>query len=118
MLTANAPETKDNDFTWEDFQARNNNELVAILGNFVNRAVVLTRKYFGGMVPASRRTHRHRPRHDGEYVRRAAVLTRHSTSNSTSARALREAMEMARIGNRYLQETEPWKTAKTDRAAQ
>lgn len=113
VLTANAPETKDNDFTWRDFQARNNSELVAILGNFVNRAMVLTFKYFEGIVPQA-----------GELadVDRAAIAEiRQSVEALTAAldtfhfrEALKEAMNIARIGNRYLQETEPWKVAKTD----
>ena len=113
VLTANAPETKDNDFTWRDFQARNNSELVAILGNFVNRAMVLTFKYFNGIVPQA-----------GELadVDRAAIAEiRQSVEALTAAldtfhfrEALKEAMNIARIGNRYLQETEPWKVAKTD----
>lgn len=113
VLTANAPETKDNDFTWRDFQARNNSELVAILGNFVNRAMVLTFKYFEGIVPQA-----------GELadVDRAAIAEiRQSVEALTDAldtfhfrEALKEAMNIARIGNRYLQETEPWKVAKTD----
>lgn len=113
VLTANAPETKDNDFTWRDFQARNNSELVAILGNFVNRAMVLTFKYFNGIVPQA-----------GELadVDSAAIAEiRQSVEALTAAldtfhfrEALKEAMNIARIGNRYLQETEPWKVAKTD----
>ncbi len=113
VLTANAPETKDNDFTWRDFQARNNNELVAILGNFVNRAIVLTHKYFDGKVPAA-----------GELadVDRQLfadiVAAKESLSNNLDTfhfrEALKDAMEIARLGNRYLQETEPWKLAKTD----
>lgn len=115
VLTANAPETKDNDFTWADFQARNNNELVAVLGNFVNRALVLTHKYFDGRVPA-----------DGEPQdvdrQLAADLSAAVASLAESLEgfhfreALRQAMEIARLGNRYLQETEPWKLAKTDLA--
>ncbi len=115
VLTANAPETKDNDFTWRDFQARNNNELVAILGNFVNRAIVLTHKYFGGKVPAA-----------GELqnVDKAAFaeLTEIKASLSENLdtfhfrEALKDAMNIARLGNKYLQETEPWKLAKTDMA--
>ena len=113
VLTANAPETKDNDFTWRDFQARNNNELVAILGNFVNRAIVLTHKYFGGKVPAA-----------GELqdVDKAAFAELAEIKASLSANldtfhfreALKDAMNIARLGNKYLQETEPWKLAKTD----
>ncbi len=113
VLTANAPETKDNDFTWADFQARNNNELVAILGNFVNRAMVLTHKYFNGSVPE---------RGELEPTDTDAFRDINTVAdNLTSAletfhfrEALKEAMEIARIGNRYLQETEPWKVAKTD----
>ena len=113
VLTANAPETKDNDFTWRDFQARNNNELVAILGNFVNRAIVLTHKYFAGKVPAA-----------GELqdVDNAAFAELAEIKSSLSANldtfhfreALKDAMNIARLGNKYLQETEPWKLAKTD----
>ena len=113
VLTANAPETKDNDFTWRDFQARNNNELVAVLGNFVNRAIVLTHKYFEGKVPAT-----------GEYtdVDKQLFADIVAAKDSLSANldtfhfreALKDAMEIARLGNRYLQETEPWKLAKTD----
>ncbi len=113
VLTANAPETKDNDFTWRDFQARNNSELVAILGNFVNRAMVLTFKYFEGIVPQA-----------GELadVDRAAIAEIGQSVEALTAaldtfhfrEALKEAMNIARIGNRYLQETEPWKVAKTD----
>jgi methionyl-tRNA synthetase len=114
VLTANAPETKDNDFTWRDFQARNNSELVAILGNFVNRAMVLTHKYFNGEVPAVA---------DGVDAGRAALLpelTKATEELSTALDtfhfrdALKSMMEIARIGNRYLQEMEPWKVAKTD----
>ncbi|MBR6639352.1 MAG: methionine--tRNA ligase [Muribaculaceae bacterium] len=113
VLTANAPETKDNDFTWRDFQARNNNELVAVLGNFVNRAIVLTHKYFEGKVPVA-----------GEYtdVDKQLFADIVAAKDSLSANldtfhfreALKDAMEIARLGNRYLQETEPWKLAKTD----
>ena len=116
VLTANAPETKDNDFTWADFQARNNNELVAILGNFVNRAIVLTHKYFGGVVPVSGEP--------GETEKKMMEEVREASRRLTEAldtfhfrEALKEAMEIARIGNRYLQETEPWKLIKTDEQA-
>ncbi len=112
VLTATAPETKDNDFTWSDFQARNNNELVAILGNFVNRAIVLTHKYFEGKVPAA-----------GELaevdtqlyadINAAKVSLSNNLDTFHFREALKDAMEIARIGNRYLQETEPWKVAKT-----
>ena len=113
VLTANAPETKDNDFTWRDFQARNNSELVAILGNFVNRAMVLTFKYFNGIVPQAGQL--------DDIDNAALAEVRQSVDALTAAldtfhfrEALREAMNIARIGNRYLQETEPWKVAKTD----
>lgn len=113
VLTANAPETKDNDFTWADFQARNNNELVAILGNFVNRAVVLTHKYFDGKVPAPGQLTDTEARVHQEVKAAAAALTE-ALENFRFREALKQAMEIARIGNRYLQETEPWKVAKTD----
>ena len=113
VLTANAPETKDNDFTWADFQARNTNELVAIFGNFVNRAMVLTHKYFEGKVPAA-----------GELQAidtdafEAISKVKESLENNLETfhfrEALKDAMEIARLGNKYLQETEPWKVAKSD----
>lgn len=113
VLTANAPETKDNDFTWADFQARNNNELVAVLGNFVNRAIVLTHKYFGGVVPVAGEL---QPVDTAMIAELRQAIDRLTDSLTTFhfREALKEAMEMARIGNRYLQETEPWKLAKTD----
>ncbi len=115
VLTANAPETKDNDFTWADFQARNNNELVAILGNFVNRAVVLTHKYFDGTIPATiELTDAERQVWD-EVSRIKSALTE-ALDNFHFREALKQAMEIARLGNRYLQETEPWKVAKSDMA--
>ena len=113
VLTANAPETKDNDFSWKDFQARNNSELVAIFGNFVNRAMVLTHKYFDGVVP-----------HLGELqdIDREAIgqlpLLKESIEQNIRAykfrEALKDAMNIARIGNKYISDTEPWKVAKTD----
>ena len=113
VLTANAPETKDNDFTWRDYQACNNNELVAICGNFVNRAVVLTHKYFDGVIPAA-----------GELTDydRATIAefkgVKETLSNNIEQfhfrEALKDAMNLARIGNKYLADTEPWKLAKTD----
>ena len=115
VLTANAPETKDNDFTWSDFQARNNNELVAILGNFVNRAVVLTHKYFGGTVPAAGELEET----DRQLFAELDSLKEQLSANLDTfhfREALKNAMDMARAGNRYLQETEPWKVAKTDMA--
>ncbi|MBR1575390.1 MAG: methionine--tRNA ligase [Bacteroidales bacterium] len=115
VLTANAPETKDNDFSWKDFQARNNSELVAIFGNFVNRAVVLTHKYFDGQVPAC-----------GELqeIDRAALaeipVLRASLERNLDGfhfrEALKDAMGIARVGNKYISDTEPWKVAKTDMA--
>ncbi len=113
VLTANAPETKDNNFTWRDFQARNNNELVAILGNFVNRAMVLTHKYFNGDVPAAGKL---TAAEESLMAEIADLKTRVSEALDTFhfREALRLAMDMARAGNKYLQETEPWKLAKTD----
>lgn len=115
VLTANAPETKDNDFTWADFQARNNNELVAILGNFVNRAMVLTGKYFGGKVPARGELEEKDIAAFREINEAADCLTK-ALETFHFREGLKEAMEIARIGNRYLQETEPWKVSKTDMA--
>lgn len=113
VLTANAPETKDNDFTWADFQARNNNELVAILGNFVNRAVVLTHKYFGGVVPVRGEMSDTDNEVFAELNRIKGALSE-ALDTFHFREALKQAMEIARLGNRYLQETEPWKLAKTD----
>ena len=113
VLCANAPETKDNDFTWKDFQARNNSELVAILGNFVNRAVVLTHKYFGGRVPANARPEPV----DAETLSQIPDIRKAVEDNIAHFKfreALKEAMNIARIGNKYLTDTEPWKVAKTD----
>ncbi len=113
VLTANAPETKDNNFTWKDFQARNNNELVAVYGNFVNRALVLTKKYFDGKVPAAGEFSDYDKSIIEEFVnvkdRVESLLDQYKFRE-----AQKEAMELARIGNRYLAETEPWKLAKTD----
>ena len=113
VLTANAPETKDNDFTWSDFQARNNNELVAIYGNFINRALVLTKKYFDGRIPqvgvlteAEREIH--------EVFTRSQSTLEDLLNNFRFRDALKEAMNLARVGNKYLADTEPWKVAKTD----
>ena len=113
VLTANAPETKDNDFTWRDFQARNNNELVAILGNFVNRAIVLTHKYFEGVVPARGELQEVDKNAIDEMKQTIERLT-DNIENFHFREALKEAMNIARIGNKYLQDTEPWKPAKTD----
>lgn len=113
VLTANAPETKDNDFTWKDFQARNNNELVAIYGNFVNRALVLTNKYFEGKVPALGEL----TDYDKETITEVQAIkaTIEKELDTYHFReALKTAMNLARIGNKYLADTEPWKLAKTD----
>lgn len=113
VLTANAPETKDNDFTWKDFQARNNNELVAILGNFVNRVTVLTHKYFEGKVPEATDLNDVDAKALAD-MREAAARAGAFIEDFHFRDSLKEVMEIARIGNRYLQETEPWKVAKTD----
>ncbi|HOO95298.1 MAG TPA: methionine--tRNA ligase [Proteiniphilum sp.] len=113
VLTANAPETKDNDFTWKDFQARNNNELVAVLGNFVNRALVLTQKYFDNKVPAAGEL----TEYDRETIAAAAKVKDEVEKLLETYHfrdAQREAMNLARIGNKYLADCEPWKTAKND----
>ena len=113
VLTANAPETKDNDFSWKDFQARNNSELVAIFGNFVNRAVVLTHKYFGGVVPEAVKSEPV----DGETLSHIAPIRsaiEENIENFKFREALKEAMNLARLGNKYLTDTEPWAVAKTD----
>jgi methionyl-tRNA synthetase len=113
VLTANAPETKDNDFTWKDFQTRNNSELVAILGNFVNRAVVLTHKYFEGRVPANLKPETI----DAEVMGQIPAIKAAIEDNIEHYRfreALKEAMNLARLGNKYISDTEPWKVAKTD----
>ena len=112
-LTANAPETKDNNFTWKDFQARNNNELVAILGNFVNRAVVLDHKYFGGKVP-ERGELQEIDKAVLEEVRQAVAATAADLDQFKFREALRQAMNVARAGNKYLADTEPWKVWKSD----
>ena len=113
VLTANAPETKDNDFTWADFQARNNNELVAIYGNFINRALVLTGKYFGGKVPAQGALNDYDRQTIEEFCNVKAELER-LLNDFRFRDAQKEAMNLARIGNKYLADTEPWKLAKTD----
>ena len=113
VLTANAPETKDNDFTWKDFQARNNNELVAILGNFVNRALVLTHKYFEGKVPEAGELTDYDRDTLKEFVDVKASVENY-LDHYRFRDALKEAMNLARIGNKYLADTEPWKLAKTD----
>lgn len=115
VLTANAPETKDNDFTWRDFQARNNNELVAILGNFVNRSIVLTHKYFDGKVPAQGELTDYDRQTIDEFKNVKETLG-NDIEHFHFRDALRDAMNLARIGNKYLADTEPWKLAKTDPA--
>ena len=113
VLTANAPETKDNDFTWRDFQTRNNSELVAILGNFVNRALVLTEKYFNGIVPKAGTLEPI----DNETFAELSEIKASLSDNLDHFRfrdGLKDAMNIARLGNKYLQETEPWKVSKTD----
>ena len=115
VLTANAPETKDNDFTWKEFQARNNNELVAVLGNFVNRALVLTGKYFDGTVPAAGEL----TDYDRETLAELPRIRESLENNIEHYRfreALKDAMNFARIGNKYLADTEPWKVVKSDPA--
>ncbi len=113
VLTANAPETKDNNFTWKDFQARNNNELVAVYGNFVNRALVLTKKYFDGKVPAVGTLTDYDNAIIEEFVNVKSEVEK-LLDQFKFREAQKEAMNLARIGNRYLAETEPWKLAKTD----
>ncbi len=115
VLTANAPETKDNDFTWKDFQTRNNSELVAIYGNFVNRALVLTQKYFDGKVPTLGEVNDYDKSTIAEFVDVKKHLE-DLLDNFKFRDAQKEAMNLARIGNKYLAETEPWKLAKTDMA--
>lgn len=115
VLTANAPETKDNDFTWRDFQARNNNELVAIYGNFVNRTLVLTHKYFEGKVPERGELTKYDIDTLKEFTDVKAEVER-LLDNFKFRDAQKEAMNLARIGNKYLADTEPWKLAKTDMA--
>lgn len=113
VLCANAPETKDNDFTWKDFQAKNNNELVAIMGNFVNRALVLTHKYFDGIVPT--------PQEETDYEKEIRAEIQNIKANLQNniehykfREALKNAMSITRLGNKYLADTEPWKLIKTD----
>jgi len=113
VLTANAPETKDNDFTWKDFQARNNNELVAVFGNFVNRALVLTQKYFDEKVPALGELNDYDKQTLDEFSNVKKDLENY-LNHYRFRDALKEAMNLARIGNKYLADTEPWKVAKTD----
>lgn len=114
VLAANAPETKDNDFTWKDFQARNNNELVAILGNFVNRAMVLTHKYYDGKIPEMGSVV---DDFDKDSMLQIAVIVgkvQASLDHFRFREAIKEMMNLARLGNKYLADTEPWKLIKTD----
>jgi methionyl-tRNA synthetase len=115
VLCANAPETKDNDFTWKEFQTHNNSELVAVLGNFVNRAMVLTQKYFAGTVPRISAPNDY----DREVMSEIPVIGNDVEANIETFKfreALKRAMDLARLGNKYLTDTEPWKIAKTDMA--
>ena len=113
VLCANAPETKDNDFTWKDFQARNNSELVAVLGNFINRALVLTKKYYDGVVPERGAMTEYDEATIEELQRIKSSLER-NIEHYHFREALKDAMAYSRIGNKYLADTEPWKVVKTD----
>ncbi len=115
VLTANAPETKDNDFTWKDFQTRNNSELVAIFGNFVNRAIVLTHKYFQGQLPARGQLH---PIDEQaiKSIQRVPKKIAYSLDQFKFREALSQMMELARTGNKYLADTEPWKLIKENKS--
>lgn len=113
VLTANAPEAKDNNFTWKDFQARNNNELVAILGNFVNRATVLVHKYYGGKVPAAGEL-TDADKAAMEEIKASIAALSDNLDHFKFREGLKDAMNVARIGNKYLADVEPWKLIKTD----
>jgi len=113
VLTANAPETKDNNFTWKDFQARNNNELVAVYGNFINRAMVLTWKYYDGKAPAQGELTDYDRQTIAEFTSVKADVENY-LENFRFRDAQKEAMNLARIGNKYLADSEPWKLQKTD----
>jgi methionyl-tRNA synthetase len=115
VLTANAPETKDNDFTWKDFQARNNNELVAIFGNFINRVVVLSNKYFEGKVIARNELSDYDNEVISELKKYPEIISK-SLEQFRFREALQELMNLARLGNKYLADTEPWKVIKEDEA--
>ncbi len=114
VLCASAPETKDNDFTWKDFQARNNNELVAILGNFVHRSLVLTHKYFDGRVPALINPDDYDNEVLGEIIK-IRKLVESNLENFRFREALKETMNLARLGNKYLADREPWILIRTDK---
>jgi len=114
VLTANMPETKDNDFTWKEFQSRNNNELVAILGNFVNRSLVLTEKYFNNIMPPITKL----TEYDQNIINELSLLKSEIENNLENFRfrdALKAYMDIARLGNKYLAETEPWKLIKDNK---
>ena len=113
VLTANAPETKDNNFTWKDYQDRNNNELLAVFGNFVNRTLVLTHKYFEGKVPALTNLNE-KDNAAIEEMNQYPDKIAHLLDTYKFREALSELMNLARLGNRYLTENEPWKQFKTD----
>jgi methionyl-tRNA synthetase len=113
VLTTNAPETKDNDFTWKDFQARNNNELLSIFGNFINRTLVLTHKFFGGVVP-ERKSLSDYDRQVLEEITTFPGRVGGSLENFRFREAMSEFMNLARLGNKYLTDSEPWKLFKTD----
>jgi methionyl-tRNA synthetase len=115
VLCANAPETKDNDFTWKDFQTRNNSELVAIFGNFVNRTLVLTQKYFGGVVPEPGIISNNEKLIEKELVNLKASIE-NNLESFKFREALKDFMSLARLGNKYLADTEPWNIIKTDEA--
>ena len=112
-LTANAPETKDNDFTWKDFQARNNNELVAIFGNFINRVAVLTHKYYDGLVPAPNEL-LNQDQQALDSLAKFPSIIENSLDRYRFREASQELMNLARLGNKYLADEEPWKLIKTD----
>src|SRR5690606_10728950 len=112
-LTANAPETKDNDFTWKDFQARNNNELVAIFGNFINRVVVLSNKYYNGVIPTPNALPEVDEQVLAELKAYPAVNAR-SIERYSGREALGELMNVAGLGNKYAADEGPWKLTKTD----
>ena len=113
VLTANAPETKDNDFTWKDFQTRNNSELVAVLGNFVNRALVLTQKYYDGVIPERGELSDYDKAALAEISKIKAEVEK-SLDSFRIRESLKNAMDLARLGNKYLADEEPWKVVKTD----
>ena len=114
VLCATMPETKDNDFTWKDFQSRNNNELVAVFGNFVNRALVLTQKYFEGRVPGKGAMNDFDRQTLEEIGNACKGAVEENLENFRFREALKAGMDVARLGNKYLADTEPWKLIKTD----